>query len=389
MARGENIFKRKDGRWEARYIKGYELSGKIRYGFCYGKTYREAKEKVLKYKTAVAEGKALPTGSAKNRFSFYCDGWLELRRTKVRESTYVKYDTILKKHIKPGLGACLPLAITAGVIDDFSGRLLSEEGLSAKSVHDVLVVLKSILKYTASFFSGIFPNIEISYPKERKKEMRVLSLDEQKLFAEYLLEDTDPCKFGVLLSLFTGMRIGELCALKWENISVNERSVRVASTMQRLRDPDAAGTAKTKIVIGAPKSDTSARTIPLTEGGAELCRRMDPNDQAAYVLTGTGEYMEPRALQYRIRKYTRECGLEGVHCHTLRHSHASLLVEMGFSPLLISERLGHENIQTTLQTYSHLYPDKQEEVSSRLESDEGEKYSGVLSEFEKKIEDMT
>ena len=105
MAKGENIFKRKDGRWEARYIKGYELSGKIKYGFCYGKTYREAKEKVTKCKAALVSGKPVPSANSRRRFSFYCDEWLRLRKPKVKESTYIKYDTALIKHIKPKLGA--------------------------------------------------------------------------------------------------------------------------------------------------------------------------------------------------------------------------------------------------------------------------------------------
>lgn len=87
MAKGENIFHRKDGRWEARYIKGYELSGKIKYGFCYGKTYREAKEKVTKYKAALVNGKAVPTNTAKHRFAYYCNEWLRLKKGKIREST--------------------------------------------------------------------------------------------------------------------------------------------------------------------------------------------------------------------------------------------------------------------------------------------------------------
>ena len=104
MAKGENIFKRKDGRWEARYIKGYELSGKIKYGFCYGKTYREAKEKVTKCKAAILSGKALPALGSRHRFAFYCDEWLRLRKPKVKEATYIKYDTVLKKYIKLRLG---------------------------------------------------------------------------------------------------------------------------------------------------------------------------------------------------------------------------------------------------------------------------------------------
>ena len=118
MAKGENIFHRKDGRWEARYIKGYELSGKIKYGFCYGKTYREAKEKVTKYKAALVNGKTVPTNTAKHRFAYYCNEWLRLKKGKIRESTYIKYSTVLEKHIKPKLGGCFPLGISTGVIDD-------------------------------------------------------------------------------------------------------------------------------------------------------------------------------------------------------------------------------------------------------------------------------
>ena len=175
MAKGENIFKRKDGRWEARYIKGYELSGKIKYGFCYGKTYREAKEKVTKCKAALVNGKPIPSTNSRHRFAFYCDEWLRMRKPKVKESTYIKYDTALRKHIKPKLGGCFPMGMTTGLIDDFNG----------------------------------------------KKEMRVLSREEQTCFVSYLLDDMDTCKFGVLLTLFTGVRIGELCALQWGNINTD------------------------------------------------------------------------------------------------------------------------------------------------------------------------
>ena len=257
MAKGENIFKRKDGRWEARYIKGYELSGKIKYGFCYGKTYREAKEKVAKYKLALASGKPILSTGRKHRFSFYCDEWLNQKKQKVRESTYIKYETVLEKHIKPKIGSCFPLGITAELVDAFSSELLYTDKLAVKSVHDILVILRSILKYTSSHFPNQFPAIEINYPKENKKEMRVLTLSEQKRFIEYLLEDIDPCKFGVLLALFTGIRIGELCALQWKDVSIHEQSIHIDATMQRIHDIQNSGESKTKIIIGEPKSGTS------------------------------------------------------------------------------------------------------------------------------------
>lgn len=100
---------------------------------------------------------------------------------------------------------------------------------------------------------------------------------------------------------------------------------------------------KTKIVIGSPKSDTSTRTIPISETAAELCRKMNPQSPAAFVLTGTSHYMEPRTLQYRMERYTEICGLDGVHFHTLRHTFATRCVEVGFEIKSLSEILGHAN----------------------------------------------
>ena len=353
MAKGENIFKRKDGRWEARYIKGHELSGKIRYGFCYGKTYREAKDKAAIYKAAIADGRAVPGAAGRHRFAYYCDEWLRLKKDRIRESTYIKYSTALEKHIKPRLGGCFPSGISTGVIDGFTHELLSDDGLAVKTVHDILVVLNSVLKYIATLFPGAFPLPEINYPKEGRKEMRVMSREEQERFMNYLLTDMDDCKFGLLLALSTGVRIGELCALKWSSIDIDEQTVRIAATLQRLHDTEMQGGTKTRIVIGEPKSDTSARIIPITDSMAEICRRMEPGNAGAYVLTGTNECMEPRTLQYRIGKYARACGIDGIHAHTLRHTFATRAVEVGFEIKSLSEVLGHSTTTITLERYVH------------------------------------
>ena len=297
MAKGENIFKRKDGRWEARYVKGRELSGKIKYGFCYGKTYREAKEKVTKIKAELLSGKTPSVCSSRHRFSFYCDEWLRFKRYGVRESTYIKYETILRKHIETRLGACFPAGISDALVEEFTHELLTEEGLSAKTVQDILSVLRSVMKYASKRSAVPLAQIDISYPKDAKKEPRVLSHNEQERFAKYLLEDMDNCKFGVLLMLLTGIRIGELSALRWKDINIAEKTIRISATLQRLRDTDPNGKSRTKILIGTPKSGTSVRTIPMTDYTAGLCEKMRRSDET-YVLTGTSNYMEPRALQY-------------------------------------------------------------------------------------------
>lgn len=364
--RGENIFKRKDGRWEARYIMGYELSGKIRYGFCYGKTYREAKEKVTRCKAALVSGTPLPVTGNRHRLSFFCEEWLRLERGRVKESTYVKYETMLTKHILPKLGGCFPLGVNTQLIEQFKLELL-EEGLSVKTVRDILTMLSAILKYTAEQFPGVFPTVEISYPKEQKKEARVLSVEEQRRFISYLRTDMDECKFGILLALLTGLRIGELCALRWEGVSLRDRTIRVEATMQRLRDLEGAGERKTKVVIGSPKSETSIRTIPLTDAAVRLCGQYDPHCPTAFLLTGTEKYMEPRQLQKRLARYTKECELDGVHFHTIRHTFATRCVEVGFEIKSLSEILGHANTTITLDRYVHSSMELKRENMDKLE----------------------
>lgn len=352
--KGENIYKRKDNRWEARYLKSYNPDGSAKYGYCYGKTYREAKQKVTEAKSAWMMNRTVPSEAKKRRLAFYCDEWLCVNRTRVKESTFVKYSTVLENHIKPRLGSYLVRSLSTVVIEEFSHELLYTQGLSAKTVKDILVTLHSVLKYTAKQFPEGMNTVEIIYPKVQKKEMRVLTRDEQARLVNYLTEDMDECKFGVLLALLTGMRIGEVCALRWEDISLEENTVRVCSTMQRLRSSGGEGGEKTKIVISDPKSSSSARVIPLTAHAAELCRSRTVPDPSAYVLTGESRrYIEPRTMQYRLKRYTDDCGLEGVHFHTLRHTFATRCVEVSFEIKSLSEILGHSSPNITLERYVH------------------------------------
>lgn len=351
--KGENIYKRKDGRWEARYPKGYTEAGTIKYGYCYGKTYREAKEKVIDARKigigSVVNGQAFP----KKKFSAYCDEWLQLNRNKVKESTFVKYTSNIDNHIKPYLGGLYCVSLNSLIIENFSNTLLETEMLSSKTVRDILCQLKSIIKYVSKQIPN-FPDIEIVYPKEEKNEMRVLTIDEQNRFIKYLLTDLDDCKFGVLLALLTGMRIGEVCALRWRDISLTDMTVNVSLTMQRLKNLDKEPAEKTKIIIIAPKSDKSARIIPLTSFAAELCKKQAGTNPNAFILSSNDKaFVEPRALQYKFKKYTKDCGLEGVHFHVLRHTFATRCVEVGFEIKSLSEILGHSSPKITLERYVH------------------------------------
>lgn len=365
MRRGENIYKRKDGRWEARYVKGRNHDGRIIYGSCYGKTYSEAKSKAEDARKGFTN--CSPRKNNRYLFREICDEWLQLNRMRLKQSTYIKYQSNINKYIKPAFGNYILSAVTTDEIGNFSCRLMSQYGLAEKTVQDILVLLHSILKFGARQHPDRLANIEIIYPKRKAQEMRVLSRAEQKLLTCYLLEDLNPCKMGVLLALWTGIRIGELCALQWKHIDLQEQTIKIGATMQRLQHSAPCDSAKTKVIIDSPKTASSDRTIPVSTFLLSLCRNMAQENPNAYVLTGTEKYMEPRLLQYHFRCYTTACGLNGVTFHTLRHTFATRCVEAGFDTKSLSEILGHSSIAVTLSRYVHCSMDLKRENMKKLD----------------------
>ena len=371
MRKGENIFKRKDGRWEARYRKGRDENGKIRYGYCYGKTYSEAKSKAEQAKAGHFE-ECAPQIRGGPTFAVYCDAWLYRKQPQLHRSSYAKYETILKKHIKPALGHFAPEELSDQIVQAFSRKLLYEKGLSPKTVKDILLVLHGILAYTPKNYSGQMQAVEIIYPKETKKAIRVLSMDEQQRFTQYLLCDINLCKMGILLTLWTGLRIGELCALRRSHIHFADQVLVVEATAQRVKNERPEGTAKTEVIIGPAKSTSSVRTIPLTRGILSVCepllREME-NDP--YILTGTSRCMEPRMIQNRFQNYVKECGLQEIHFHTLRHTFATRSIEAGMDVKTLSELLGHANATITMNRYVHCSMDMKRRNMEKLSSFQG------------------
>lgn len=367
--KGENIYKRKDNRWEARYIKGYTSEGLPKYGYCYGKTYKESKRKVLQAKTDFLSGKQQTQSLRKKYFEDYCEEWLFLNKNRVKESTYAKYCGIFEVHIRPHLGKLHIRKLNSVIVEQFSNQLLYEESLSPKTVKDVLTVLNSVIKYISKQSQEIITPIEIIYPRIPKKEMRVLTREEQSVFVEYLLDDMDEYKFGILLALLTGMRIGEVCALRWENIHFSDGVIQVRNTMQRIRVFKEDSPNKTKVIIGDAKSESSSRLIPMINTALKLCEMRKCEDLSAFVLTGDKHhYIEPRAMQYRLARYTKECGLDGVHFHTLRHTFATRCVEVDFEIKSLSEILGHSSPRITLERYVHSSIELKKENMNKLAS---------------------
>ena len=358
--RGENIYKRKDGRWEGRYIKGHSC-GKAKYGYVYAKTYSEVKQKLfaLKEEAERQEPVEEPPKSKNNNPSFEAISleWLRAIQPQIKESSYIKYTNALKTYLNPAFSSQAIEAISRSDVSAFCVELsqkggVRKKGLSSKTITDSLSILRSVFDYAADEKGLVVANISGISVKMSHAKMRVLSVTEQEKLEKILREDLNPCNLGILLCLYTGLRIGEICALTWNDISDSEQILFVNKTMQRLQQLDG-GDKKTKVVISTPKSECSIRRIPLPDSIYHLLVSNRKSGDA-YILTGiSGKYLEPRTMENRFKRALANAMVEDANFHALRHTFATRCVELGFDIKSLSEILGHASVNITLNRYVH------------------------------------
>ncbi len=248
MARtGENIYKRKDGRWEARFIYSYDADGKAKYKYLYARTYSEVKTKLIQAQNSFEAKAETKKTKDREKYEFWLFEWLRSKKIRTKESTYIRYRNVIKNHISPELGEYPINKIGTPLVEKFiseklnCGRLDGNGGLSPKTMSDMLTIIKESFKYAQTAGVITICRFDRIIFKTRTQEMRVLSVFEQRQLLFVLLKDFDRYKLGVFLCLYTGIRIGELCALQWKNISLIEKTVTIEHTMQRLQcdDPNA------------------------------------------------------------------------------------------------------------------------------------------------------
>lgn len=356
--KGENIYKRKDGRWEGRYIRCYDTDGKAKYGYIYGRTYSDVKDELVQKK---ADAIRQPNSGSLRAvvYSDILDGWLRASKLKTKESTHARYSQLVRTHIKPHLGRYQLSRISTSKIEGFleyllsKGRLDGTGGLSPKTVTDILAIIKNTMEYARCQNMAVICNLAKLSVKGKEKEMRVLTPEEQDALAAVLVHNMDRYKFGVLLSLYTGIRIGELCALQWGDFETNLSTLTVRKTMQRVKNTDNLTNSKTKIIITEPKSQCSVREIPLPPFMVEIAKSFQTNPDA-FVLSGTvSQYVEPRTMQNRFQTYVKQSGIASANYHALRHSFATRCVELSFDIKTLSTILGHASVNITLNRYVH------------------------------------
>ena len=358
--RGENIRKRKDGRWEGRYIKTYDTTGKAKYGSVYASTYLNVKKKLNE---AIEEASKNTFSAARSDLTFreVLFLWLQSKRNNLKDQTYTKYYSLISKHILPVLGKIKINNIDTPTVNRFiyakssNGRLDGGGGLSSSYIQTICFIISSTLDFSLKegYRSMSFGSISRPAKQKRRHGVKVMSHKEQDMLEEYLTSDIDERKLGVLLSLRMGLRIGEVCGLRWEDVDLTERTVHVHYTVERITNvaPNMQEN-KTRLVLCGVKTVFSDRVIPIPSGIMPLMIRCKKS--GGFVIPGkTYEYSDPRSFENYFHKYLDECNLQSFNYHCLRHTFATRCVEAGMDIKSLSEILGHSGVNITLNIYVH------------------------------------
>ena len=354
--RGENIYKRKDGRWEGRYKKINNTVEKVKYGYVYGKTYGEVKQKLLERKSQeqTIVGSSYPAVAT---FDSMAKEWLSIIKPSLKISTWNKYNNLLQLYILPNIGAMSINQITQKIILECCNKLLISggkcmSGLSEKTVSDTLSVIRSILRYSAQRGATVNLDFQAVRIRQHPKEISVLSLTEQEKLTQYLLRNNNEYNIGMLVCLFTGLRVGEICALQWADISLTNHTIHIQHTMQRVQNP-ANKQKRTSIIISTPKSSCSIRTIPIPQLLFDIIKEKY-TDGSGYFLTNSEQrIIEPRTMQNRFKAVLKQCNIRSLNYHVLRHTFATRCIEIGFDVKSLSEILGHASVTITMNRYVH------------------------------------
>ena len=355
--RGDNIHKRKDGRWEGRYKKGRTLSGAIQYGSVYGKSYREVKEKL----SLVSSSPTKPTviKGRERTFGEVLNLWMSNNKVRLKGGTINKYQNLIDTHIMPELGSISISSIDATIINEFlnrkltSGRVDGSGGLSPSYVRSIMLVVSAAIHYAVEEQMCQPLKSSISKPTVLKQDLPILDQEEQKTLEEYTLNNFNFTCVGILISLYTGLRIGEICALAWEDVDFKRMIIRVRHTVARVKTEGTDAPHATQLIIDTPKTKASIRDIPISSSLLPILTRLRSISGTGYVISDCETFVRPRTFEYRYHRVLDAAGITQVNFHALRHTFATRCIEAGVDVKSLSEILGHANVSVTLNTYVH------------------------------------
>ena len=303
----------------------------------------------------------------------WAEEWLLNKKDFVKESTYANYATVLYNHLIPDLGETSLQSVNHNMLQQYildklkSGRIGENSHLSEKTVKDIMMVLKSTIRYAMNQGAMNVIDLDFTYPKNtKKKKIYILTKKEQKKITDYVLENLTPRNLGILISLYSGMRIGEICALKWEDIDFSKKAIRIQRSMEYRYSVG-------EWRIGEPKSKAGYRTIPLTDETIRiLTEQKEKNKNIKKIqeewyefifLSRKGEPVKNSAYDTALFKICDKAKINRFSMHVLRHTFATRCIEGGMMPKTLQKILGHSNIGITMNLYVHITEDeKQKEI---------------------------
>ncbi len=370
--RGNNegsIIKRPDGRWEARI----GLANGRRKSF-YGKTRQEVARRLAE--ALRDRDKGLPIVGEKQTLGQYLTTWLKMIESTVDPRTFVRYETLVRVHILPKLGNISLAKLSPQQVQTLYSAKLAE-GLSRTTVVMIHAVLHRALE-AAVRMDLVLRNVakRSDVPKKRSVSMKVLTSEQVSIFLGWIGRSRFEALY--VLAVTTGMRQGELLALKWDCVDLDAATLEVRATVKRVRD---------KFIFTQPKTERSRRKVALTNLAVEALRRHWVKQLAERDTLGPAWHNENLVFPNRIGKVMDRIGLvrrdylpllgiaslPQIRFHDLRHTAATMLLRQGIHPKVVSEMLGHSQIAITLDTYSHVLPDMQREATVALDRLLGEK----------------
>ena len=298
--------------------------------------------------------------------------WLSTISPTIKSSTYAGYASVLELHILPYLGNRSIKRLKTADFNSFTeeklknGRADGKGGLSAKTVRDLLSVINTIMDYACNEMI-ISNRIMITYPKADDQRIRILSRQEQSALEMVLKADTDIHKLGILLCLYTGLRIGEICALRWMDFSSEFDSLSVRQTLQRIKDITEEN-GKTKIHIDTPRCESSIRSIPIPRFLSKDLKNFALDGNCFFLSTDNLMLTEPRTMQNHFARCVKAAGISNANFHSIRHTFGARCIEAGVDVKTLSEIMGHASVNMTINRYVLSSFEQKRDELSKLES---------------------
>ena len=350
--RGENIRKRKDGRWEARFPFYDAASGKRKMRSLYGKSYTEVKLLLKETNFQIQNSQMNRNGQEQNpicSFQQAADEWLLTVKQTKKRSTYVKYKGIYEKYLSnQWKDISLNQINGRSAAERLKALYENNENLSVSLRQSIRTILNQIFEYGRKHYDISCQKVIVDIPKHPVLPIEVFTAFEQARLISLLYQNMDVNKLGIFICMSTGLRLGEICALQWADIDISRMTLKVNRTVQRIKAENAP--TKTILLMGEPKSIFSKREIPLSDELVKLFERFYKED--GFVLNGK-KPLEPRTYEYRFARMLAEAGIQKKNFHVLRHTFATNCIGSGTDVKSLSEILGHSDVKITLNRYVH------------------------------------